>query len=103
MNDCGLKPAASEEANSSGGSCNRVRSSAASKQQLPRTRSHSVMMLDVITVRNPNDWDKILAKLSARAKNFKSKKEHIDHDLIAHGVNRNGDVLLPNGTVRRKR
>ena len=64
VNDCGLKPAASDDICISGGaifasakmrpfvleresgSCNRVRSSAASKQQLPRTRSHSVMMLE---------------------------------------------------------
>ncbi|MFA5930228.1 MAG: cysteine desulfurase [Candidatus Micrarchaeia archaeon] len=42
VNDCGLKPAASAEANALGGSCNRVRSSAGSSQRLPRTRSHSV-------------------------------------------------------------
>jgi len=42
VNDCGLKPAASDDICTSGGSCKQVRSSAASKQQLPRTRSHSV-------------------------------------------------------------
>jgi proteasome lid subunit RPN8/RPN11 len=42
VNDCGLKPAASEEADASGGSCKRVRSSAGLSQRLPRTRSHSV-------------------------------------------------------------
>lgn len=43
------------------------------------------------------------AWMKEKDKNFKGKLEHTDHDLIAHGVNRNGDVLLPSGKVRRKR
>lgn len=41
--------------------------------------------------------------MKEKDKHFKGKLEKTDHDLIAHGVNRNGDVLLPNGKIRRKR
>jgi len=46
--------------------------------------------------------DEMLAQLEERGNKFKGKKEHIDHDLIAHGVNREGDELLPSGKIRRK-
>jgi hypothetical protein len=51
--------------------------------------------------KKPHSWEEILARLKARAKNYKGKKEEIGHDLIAHGVSfGHGSTGKP---ARRKR
>jgi len=50
-----------------------------------------------------DNWDALIARIKKKDKKFKGKRMKIDHDLIAHGVNREGDELLPSGKIRRKR
>jgi len=37
-----------------------------------------------------DNWDSLIAKLREESRNFKGKRVKIDHDLIAHGVSRDG-------------
>jgi hypothetical protein len=48
-------------------------------------------------------WGEMVDWIKERDKNFKGKMEKTDHDLIAYGVNRQRDVLLPSGKIIRKR
>jgi len=54
-------------------------------------------------IKKTDNWDSLIAWIKERDKHFKGKRKKIDHDLILYGVNRQGDVLLPSGKVRRKR
>ena len=47
-------------------------------------------------------WKEILEKQKARDQKFKGKTEKIDHDLIAHGVSRDG-ATLENKKKNKKR
>ena len=48
-------------------------------------------------------WHEIFAKIKARDKKFKGKTEKIDHDLIAHGVSRDGTTLENKKKNKRKK
>ena len=49
-----------------------------------------------------DNWDNLIALMKERDRHFKGKKRHIDHDLIAHGVSRNGKKLKGHGKHRKK-
>ena len=37
-----------------------------------------------------DNWDSLIARLREESRKFKGKRVKIDHDLIAHGVSRDG-------------
>ena len=45
------------------------------------------------TQKKKHDWNDVIAWVKERDRHFRGKRRHIDHDLIAHGVSRDGTTL----------
>ena len=56
-----------------------------------------------VKIRKTDNWDRMIAWIRRRDKNFKGKKEKIDHDLIAYGVSRNGTTIEEFERTERKK
>ena len=55
--------------------------------------THDVILIVEPTAPTQFSWDKMLDRIKEQDKHFKGKREKIDHDLIAHGVSRDGTTL----------